>query len=86
MGTVYVPSIVRDMLLTNLLSHHVYRFEGPQVRLLLNGETFPLSICEESYDDSEYGTCSLDNFVFANAYSLDVEYHDSLWNATCVHD
>jgi len=58
-------------------------FEGPQVRLVLNGETFPLSICEESNDDWEYGTCSLDNFVHVNAYSLGVEYHSALWNATC---
>ncbi|KAG9308985.1 histidine phosphatase superfamily [Chiua virens] len=58
-------------------------FDGPQVRLLLNGATFPLSICEASEDDKSYGTCSLDNFVSANEFSLNVAYHSAVWNATC---
>jgi acid phosphatase len=58
-------------------------FEGPQVRLVLNGATFPLSICEQSEEDREYGTCSLDEFVRANNYSMSVEYKSEIWNATC---
>ena len=58
-------------------------FEGPQVRLVLNGATFPLSICEQSEEDREYGTCSLVEFVRANEYNLNVEYNSEMWNATC---
>ena len=58
-------------------------FKGPQVRLLLNGATYPLSICEHSEKDKKYGTCSLDAFVQANEYSMDVQYHSTTWNATC---
>jgi acid phosphatase len=58
-------------------------FEGPQVRLVLNGATFPLSICEQSEEDREYGTCSLDEFVRANEYSMNVEHKSEIWNATC---
>ncbi|KAI9566387.1 phosphoglycerate mutase-like protein [Boletus coccyginus] len=58
-------------------------FTGPQVRLVLNGATLPLSICEQSRKDRRYGTCSLDEFVRANEYSLNVEYKSEIWNATC---
>ncbi|KAN0100054.1 Histidine phosphatase superfamily [Tylopilus felleus] len=58
-------------------------FEGPQVRLVLNGATYPLSICEESEKDKQYGTCSLDAFVQANAYSMTVEYGNEIWKTTC---
>ncbi|KAH0837768.1 phosphoglycerate mutase-like protein [Lanmaoa asiatica] len=58
-------------------------FEGPQVRLMLNGVTLPLSICEKSEKDKKYGTCSLDEFVLANEYSVSVEYQSQVWNATC---
>lgn len=58
-------------------------FTGPQVRLMLNGATLPLSICEQSRKDRKYGTCSLDEFVRANEYSLNVEYKSEIWNATC---
>lgn len=58
-------------------------FKGPQVRLVLNGATFPLSICNQTEKDREYGTCSLEEFVRANAYSMEVAYHSKTWNATC---
>ncbi|KAF8435759.1 phosphoglycerate mutase-like protein [Boletus edulis BED1] len=61
-------------------------FEGPQVRLVLNGVTFPLSICQKCGKDKKYGTCSLNEFVRANEYSRNVEYHSQIWNATCELD
>jgi acid phosphatase len=60
-------------------------FEGPQVRLLLNGATYPLTICEDSDEDVEYGTCSLAAFVEANKWSMEVEYNSDFWNTTCGH-
>ncbi|KAG9310348.1 histidine phosphatase superfamily [Chiua virens] len=58
-------------------------FKGPQVRLLLNREIFPLSNCKNSENDRKYGTCSLDEFEKANKYSLDVEYESEVWDNTC---
>ena len=65
------------------LTTHAPSFQGPQVRLVLNGATLPLSLCEASAEDKEYNTRSLDNFVRANAFSLSVDYHNAIWNATC---
>ncbi|KAF9222883.1 phosphoglycerate mutase-like protein [Gyrodon lividus] len=62
-----------------------HSFEGPQVRLLLNDATYPLSICGETAQDKEYGTCSVAKFVTANAYSANIHYGDATWNATCGH-
>ncbi|KAG6333295.1 hypothetical protein ID866_5791 [Astraeus odoratus] len=61
-------------------------FDGPQVRLLLNGETFPLSICQKSLKDKKYGTCSVSEFVEANTFSTNIHYGDETWNAACVKD
>ncbi|KIJ16939.1 hypothetical protein PAXINDRAFT_168380 [Paxillus involutus ATCC 200175] len=58
-------------------------FEGPQIRLLLNRATFPLTICEKSEGDRRYGTCALGEFVKANEYSTSIDYHSESWNATC---
>ncbi|KAH7889343.1 phosphoglycerate mutase-like protein [Phlebopus sp. FC_14] len=58
-------------------------FKGPQVRLLLNDATYPLSICEKSRMDKRYGTCSLHEFIKANSYSTGVQYGDAMWNASC---
>ncbi|KAF9222916.1 phosphoglycerate mutase-like protein [Gyrodon lividus] len=58
-------------------------FEGPQVRLLLNDATYPLSICEKTHEDRKYGTCSLEEFVRANRKSANIYYGDATWNATC---
>ena len=56
---------------------------GPHIRLVLNGATFPLSICEKSEQDKKYGTCSIQEFVRANNYSKKVECHSKTWNAAC---
>ncbi|KAF8136585.1 phosphoglycerate mutase-like protein [Boletus edulis] len=61
-------------------------FEGPQVRLVLNGATFPLFICAKSKADKRYGTCSLDEFARANEYSTHVHYKDESWNTACDID
>ncbi|KAN0077086.1 Histidine phosphatase superfamily [Tylopilus felleus] len=61
-------------------------FEGPQVRLVLNGATFPLFICQKSTADKIYGTCSLDEFASANEYSTNIQYRDESWNTTCEID
>lgn len=66
-----------------LTRHRACSFEGPQVRLVLNGATLPMSFCEESVNDKTYGTCSLDSFVRKNAFSVNAEYHSQTWNATC---
>ncbi|KAI6106170.1 phosphoglycerate mutase-like protein [Pisolithus croceorrhizus] len=59
-------------------------FQGPQVRLLLNGEAYPLAPCQKSRKDVRFGTCSLSEFVKANAFSTDIRYGDETWNAACV--
>lgn len=58
-------------------------FKGPQIRLLLNSATYPLTICEKSLKDRRHGTCSLDEFVKANSYSMNIRFHDKTWNASC---
>ncbi|KAG0707683.1 phosphoglycerate mutase-like protein [Suillus ampliporus] len=57
-------------------------FDGPQIRLILNDATFPLSICGKDMD-TRLGTCSLDTFVNANHYSTGIRFQDETWNATC---
>ncbi|KAI6096754.1 phosphoglycerate mutase-like protein [Pisolithus sp. B1] len=59
-------------------------FQGPQVRLLLNGETYPLTPCQKSLKDVRFGTCSLSEFVKANVFSTNIRYGDETWNAACV--
>lgn len=61
-----------------------HSFEGPQVRLLLNGETYPLTSCQKSLKDLRFGTCSLSRFVKANVFSTNIRYGDETWNAACV--
>ncbi|KAF8559780.1 phosphoglycerate mutase-like protein [Imleria badia] len=61
-------------------------FEGPQVRLVLNGATFPLFICENSMEDKIYGTCSLAEFARVNEYSANMQYKSESWNTTCEID
>ncbi|KAF9227673.1 phosphoglycerate mutase-like protein [Gyrodon lividus] len=61
-------------------------FAGPQIRLLLNRATFPLTICDKSEEDRKYGTCALSEFVKANEYSRSIHYHSESWNATCEHN
>ncbi|KAI6040975.1 phosphoglycerate mutase-like protein, partial [Pisolithus marmoratus] len=58
-------------------------FQGSQVRLLLNGETYPLTPCRKSLQDLRFGTCSLSEFVKANAFSTNTRYGDETWNAAC---
>lgn len=87
MGEVYLQDIVRKSLAQSAaFVLTMSSFDGPQVRLMLNKATFPLSICERSRKDRKYGTCSLDEFVRANEYSLNVEYQSEIWDATCELD
>ena len=58
------------------------RFDGPQIRLILNDATFPLSICGEDMN-ATLGTCSLNTFVEANYYSTSIRFQDETWNTTC---
>ncbi|KIK42032.1 hypothetical protein CY34DRAFT_166320 [Suillus luteus UH-Slu-Lm8-n1] len=57
-------------------------YDGPQIRLILNDATMPLTICGQGMDPT-YGTCSLDAFVNANHYSTSIQFRDETWNATC---
>lgn len=57
-------------------------YDGPQIRLILNDATIPLTICGQGMDPT-LGSCSLDTFVSANHYSTDIRFRDKTWNATC---
>lgn len=59
-------------------------FRGPQIRLLLNSATYPLTTCQKSLKDREFGSCSVKEFIGANEFSLNVHYGDETWNTTCV--
>lgn len=59
-------------------------FSGPQIRLVLNEATFPLTTCIQSKSDKTYGTCSMVSFVKSNAASAQVSYANAVWNASCV--
>lgn len=59
-------------------------FAGPQIRLVLNEATFPLTTCMQSRADKTYGTCGMGNFVKANAASTAIAWGDAAWNASCV--
>ncbi|KAG1756682.1 histidine phosphatase superfamily [Suillus paluster] len=58
-------------------------FDGPQIRLVLNDETYPLSTCAETREDRRYGTCSLDAFIQANQFSTNIKFGDDTWQAAC---
>ncbi|KAG2753281.1 phosphoglycerate mutase-like protein [Suillus brevipes Sb2] len=58
-------------------------FDGPQIRLVLNDETYPLRTCAETKQDRRFGTCSLDAFTRANQFSTDIEFGDDTWQAAC---
>jgi len=58
-------------------------FDGPQIRLLLNSATYPLTPCQRSLKDKKFGTCSLSEFVKTNKFSTNIRYRDATWNATC---
>ncbi|KAG1891093.1 phosphoglycerate mutase-like protein [Suillus subluteus] len=58
-------------------------FDGPQIRLVLNEETYPLRTCAETKQDRRFGTCSLDAFKRANQFSTDIEFGDDTWQAAC---
>lgn len=58
-------------------------FDGPQIRLVLNEETYPLRTCEKTKRDRRFGTCSLDAFIRANQFSTDIEFGDDTWQAAC---
>ncbi|KAG0697610.1 phosphoglycerate mutase-like protein [Suillus ampliporus] len=58
-------------------------FDGPQIRLVLNEETYPLRICAETKEDRRYGTCSLDAFTRANQFSTNIKFGDDTWQAAC---
>ncbi|KAG0707680.1 histidine phosphatase superfamily [Suillus ampliporus] len=58
-------------------------FDGPQIRLVLNDETYPLRTCAETKEDRRYGTCSLDAFKQANQFSTNIQFGDDAWQAAC---
>ncbi|KAH7906749.1 phosphoglycerate mutase-like protein [Hygrophoropsis aurantiaca] len=58
-------------------------FNGPQIRMVLNEQTFPLDTCAKTAEDKAYGTCSLANFVAANKFSTNIKYGDKFWKDTC---
>ncbi|KAG2356218.1 histidine phosphatase superfamily [Suillus spraguei] len=58
-------------------------FDGPQIRLVLNEETYPLWTCAETKHDRRFGTCSLDAFIRANQFSTNIEFGDDTWQAAC---
>ncbi|KAG1756697.1 histidine phosphatase superfamily [Suillus paluster] len=58
-------------------------FDGPQIRLVLNDEIYPLRTCAETKKDRRYGTCSLNAFIRANQFSTNIEFGDDMWQATC---
>jgi len=58
-------------------------FNGPQIRLVLNEETYPLLPCARTMQDRKYGTCSLEEFVGANGFSTGISFNDSTWQAAC---
>jgi len=59
------------------------RFHGPQIRLVLNEETYPLRSCAHSKRDRKYGTCSLEAFTAANKISTDIKFDDDKWKSVC---
>lgn len=65
------------------LTSVAFRFEGPQVRLVLNEATYPLTPCIQSARDAKYGTCSLSNFIQSNQFSMSIEFGDAQWAASC---
>lgn len=56
-------------------------FTGPQIRLILNESPFPLVTCANM--NKEYGTCSLEDFVKANAAAAALKFGDSNWKSIC---
>ena len=87
LGEILMQDIVRDirpLWLFTIVDHvDIRSFKGPQIRLLLNSATYPLHMCQKSFKDKKYGTCSLEEFVKANSYSTNVHFHDKTWNASC---
>ncbi|KAG2157186.1 histidine phosphatase superfamily [Suillus clintonianus] len=58
-------------------------FHKPQIRLVLNDETYPLQNCAKTEQDRLYGTCSLEAFISANKFSTDIKFGDETWQAAC---
>jgi len=89
LGKVLLQAIMRDKFRLNFQYHWLeeyFSFDGPQIRLLLNSATYPLTICQKSFKDKKYGTCSLDEFVKANTFSTNIHFKDVTWNAFCGED
>ncbi|OAX34165.1 phosphoglycerate mutase-like protein [Rhizopogon vinicolor AM-OR11-026] len=58
-------------------------FNGPQIRLVLNEETYPLLSCAKTMQDRKYGTCSLEAFTRVNEFSTSISFGDDTWEAVC---
>jgi acid phosphatase len=58
-------------------------FKGPQIRLVLNDATLPLTTCTSGAGKA-YGTCSLADFVSTYKKALSIQWGDSTWNASCA--
>jgi len=60
-------------------------FDGPQIRLVLNEDTYPSLSCAKTTQDHKYGACSLEAFVKANEFSTSISFGDDTWEAVCGH-
>ncbi|KAJ8584928.1 phosphoglycerate mutase-like protein [Rhizopogon salebrosus TDB-379] len=58
-------------------------FHGPQIRLVLNGQTYPLLPCAKTMQHRKYGTCSLEAFIEANEFSTSIRFGDDTWKGVC---
>ncbi|OJA10742.1 hypothetical protein AZE42_07272 [Rhizopogon vesiculosus] len=58
-------------------------FNDPQIRLVLNEETYPLLSCAKTMQDRKYGTCSLEAFTRVNEFSTSISFGDDTWEAVC---
>lgn len=76
----YVLSLCYGLCMSRLLKMQC-RFQGPQVRLLLNDSPLPLSTCKKM--NKKFGTCSLDDFVTSSASATKLKWGDASWNSTC---
>ncbi|OAX34321.1 hypothetical protein K503DRAFT_455423 [Rhizopogon vinicolor AM-OR11-026] len=61
-------------------------FDGPQIRLVLNEETYPLSSCAKTMQDRKYGTCSLEAFTRVNEFSTSISFGGDTWEAVCASE
>ena len=71
----------------NLILMPLSSFDGPQIRLVLNEDTYSLLSCAKTTQDHKYGACSLEAFVKANEFSTSISFGGDTWEfqAVCGH-